>query len=168
MTDLYLFHHIYRPQTEVWGKVIFSEAYVKNSVMGGAWSQGVWSWGVPGPRGAWSQEGHLVLRGCLVWLGGCLVWGVSKPTTKGEVEGDLVQAHNQGESWGDLVQAHNQGEFEGDLVQAHTQGGRWGDWPGTPQWLLLWTVCILLECILVLLDFISFILNFINIACRLG
>ena len=38
---------------------------------------------VPGPRGgAWSWE------------------GVSRLTTKGEIEGDLVQAHNQGGSWG--------------------------------------------------------------------
>ena len=40
------------PANEVWGKVIFSEACVKNSVhRGGAWSWG-WvpgPWGVPGP-----------------------------------------------------------------------------------------------------------------------
>ena len=34
----------------------------------------------------------------------------SRPTPKGEVEGDVVQAHSQG-------------EIEGDLDQAHTQGG---------------------------------------------
>ena len=101
---------------------------------GGAWSGGR----VPGLGGAWSG-------------------GVSRPTTKGELEGDLVQAHTQGGSWGDLVQAHTQGgswggsgpgplprgklreiwsrptpkgKVEGDLVQAHSQGGSWG---GTGQ-----------------------------------
>ena len=56
---------------------------------GGAWSQGsAWSQG-----GAWSWGGGLVLGvGCLVLGGG--IW--SRPTTRGEVEGDLVQAVNQG------------------------------------------------------------------------
>ena len=47
------------PANEVWGKVIFSEACVKNSVYGGVPGQGV-----PGPGGAWSV-------GCLV-SGGCV------------------------------------------------------------------------------------------------
>ena len=65
------------PANEVWGKVIFSEACVKNSGPGGGGCQApgsAWSGGVTGPR------------------------GVSRPTTKGEIEGDLVQAHNQGGS----------------------------------------------------------------------
>ena len=47
------------PANEVWGKVIFSQACVKNSVhRGGAWSRGVCSGGwVPGPRG--SAQGGL-------------------------------------------------------------------------------------------------------------
>ena len=77
-------------------------------------------------------------RGCLLLVpGGCLPLvpgrGVSRPTPKGEVEGDLVQAHSQGEIEGDLVQAHSQREIEGDLVQAHSQGGKLtGSGPG-PQ-----------------------------------
>ena len=43
-------------------------------------------------------------------LGGSGQGEGSRPTPKGEVEVDLVQAHSQG-------------EVEGDLVQAHTQGG---------------------------------------------
>ena len=80
--------------------------------------------------------------------------GISRPTPKGKVEGDQVQAHSQGGS-------------EGDPVQAHSQGGSWrgsaqGGLPGlggppgpreveTPpsRRLLLRTVRILLECILV-------------------
>ena len=49
------------PENEVWGKVIFSEACVMNSVHGGVPCPG----GVPGPGR------------CLVW--GCLVWGVPGP-----------------------------------------------------------------------------------------
>ena len=37
----------------------------------------------------------------------------SRPTPKGEIEGDQIQAHTQG-------------EIEGDQIQAHTQGGNWG------------------------------------------
>ena len=100
------------PVNEVCEGYVFTR--VCHSVKGGAWSRGPGHRGVPGPGGAWSQ-------------GGCLVsgvpgpWGVwfqhalqvSRPTPKGEVEGDLVQAHTQG-------------EVEGDLVQTHTQGGSWG------------------------------------------
>ena len=51
------------PTNEVWGKVIFSEACVKNSVHRG----GVWSGGVPDPKGdALSGWGGLVLGGVCV------------------------------------------------------------------------------------------------------
>ena len=49
----------------------------------------------------WSRGGCLV-RGVWCWQGlGGLVpeGGVSRSTTKGEIEGDLVQAHTQGGSW---------------------------------------------------------------------
>ena len=104
------------PANEVWGKVIFSEAYVKNSFHGGLLSQhalqavsqhalqqvsrgvsqhalqvfratpkgkfrGIWPGGSPGPH----PRGKL--RG---------IW--SRPTAKGEIEGDLVKAHTQGGS----------------------------------------------------------------------
>ena len=64
----------YRPQTEVWGKVIFSEACVKNSVHRG---------GVHGGRGACMIVGGacmvvggvLLLRACMVAGGACVVVG---------------------------------------------------------------------------------------------
>ena len=51
---------------------------------------GAWPWGVPGSREVPDGRG--------AGPGGYLVWGISRPTTKGEVEGDLVQAHTQGGS----------------------------------------------------------------------
>ena len=63
-------------------------------VVGGAWSWGgIWSWGWGGGSGPSMPYRFLgphprgKLRG---------VW--SRPTSKGEVEGDLVQAHTQGGS----------------------------------------------------------------------
>ena len=49
-------------------------------------------------RGVWS--GGVVSRGCLLW-GGCLLLGrvCSRPTPKGEFEGDQIQAHTQGGNW---------------------------------------------------------------------
>ena len=101
------------PTNEVWSKVIFSQACVKNSVHRGCLvpGGGACSWGggcgipaylagFPGPlprgkfRGIWLwEEGspgphpRMKLRG---------IW--SRPTPKGEVEVDLVQAHTQGGS----------------------------------------------------------------------
>ena len=95
------------PANEVWGKVTFSEACVKNSVHKG-WGSG--PKGVPGPGGAWS-------------------WG-GVSTTKGEVEGGLVQPHTQGGSWGGTGQA-------------------------PPQGYCCAVVRILLECILVLIKYIQ-------------
>ena len=83
---------------------------------------GVWSRGMPGLRGVSGPRGCLVLGmwGCLVLGGGLVqthnqgesqggsgpgpqprgklrgIW--SRPTTKGKVEGDLVQAHTEGGS----------------------------------------------------------------------
>ena len=47
------------------------------------------------------------------------------PTPKGEVEGDLVQAHPQprGKLRGIWSRPTAKGEIEGDLVQALSQGG---------------------------------------------
>ena len=64
----------------------------------------------------------------------------SKPTAKGEIEGDQVQAHTQGGYWGGSDPGPHlrgklrgirsrptpKGEIEGDEIQAHTQGGNWG------------------------------------------
>ena len=95
------------PANEVWGKVIFSQACVKNSVHGGggACSQGVPALGVP-------ALGVPALGVPVLGEGGCLHQGVW--------------------SWVGL-QAHTQGEVERDQVQAHTQGGNWGgSGPGSP------------------------------------
>ena len=63
------------PANEVWGKVIFSEACVKNSVRGGVpGSRGVWSRGC-GPR----EGGPGGMPGRGVVPGGCPVWVVSGP-----------------------------------------------------------------------------------------
>ena len=104
---------------------------------------------------------------------------VSRPTPRGEVEGSGqggLQAYTQGESWGVWpgggLQAHTQwgspGSHLGGL-QAHTQGvSRPTPWGGVypsmcwgrppPHRLLLWAVCILLECILVRVK-VSFIVS---------
>ena len=83
------------PANEVWGKVIFSEACVKNSVYRGvgAWSGGVPGRGVPGPRGVLGPRGCLVLgrvpgpRGMPGPMG---AWSQEVTGTGGP------QAHNQG------------------------------------------------------------------------
>ena len=70
-----------------------------------------------------------------------------RPTAKGEVKGDLVQAHSLGDSWGGSGPCPQprgklrgiwsmptaKGEVEGDLVQAHSQGGSWGGSGPGPQ-----------------------------------
>ena len=66
--------------------------------------------------------------GSLGSLGGSGQEGGSRPTPKGEVEGDLIQAHTQGEVEEDLIQAQTQGGSWGDLVQVHTQGEVDGIW----------------------------------------
>ena len=76
--------------------------------------------------------------------------------TKGEFEGDLVrrglQAYTQGGSWRGSgqggLQAHTQGICSwGCLVPGGSAPGGCGALPLGQ--LLLWTVCILLECIFV-------------------
>ena len=86
MNHCTLFLYFYRPQRS-WGKVIFSEACVKNSVNGG----GVLV----------SQHGLQVFRptpgGRLRGLAG----GVSRPTPSGEAEGSGqgdLQVHTRGGS----------------------------------------------------------------------
>ena len=69
------------PAKEVWGKVIFSEACVKNSVhKGSAWLGGMHGWGAcmaggrawPGGMHGWGG-GH-------VWLGGACVARMPPPS----------------------------------------------------------------------------------------
>ena len=92
--------HILPPANEVWGKVIFSEACVKNSVHRG--------WGVVSQHAlqvvsqhALQQRGDACSWGAAPRGGVCSqvgAWsrGLYRPTPKGEVEGDQVQAHTQG------------------------------------------------------------------------
>ena len=104
----------------------------------------------------------------------------SRPTPKGEIEEDQIQAHTQGGNWGGSDPGpHPRGklrgirsrptpkrEIEEDLIQAHTQGGNWGgsDSANPPRSRLRHTVNeravrILLECILC---FLSDSLNLLN------
>ena len=154
------------------GKVIFSEACVKNSVHRG--------------RGVLSQHAlQVVFQHALQQVSRGVIsqhaLQVSRPTPKGEVEGDLarlgLQAYTQGKVEGDLVQVHTQMEVEWDLargcllpvgcacslggVPVPREGGgacSRGEVPAargclprgtSPRWLQLRAVHILLECILV-------------------
>ena len=71
-------HIFLRPANEVWGKVIFSEACVKNFVRGGAWLLGGRAWLPGGMRGCWGgmrgRWGACVVAGGHAWLprGGCI------------------------------------------------------------------------------------------------
>ena len=82
--------NFYRPQRS-WGKVMFLQASVILLTGGGAipacLAAGLQGWSAPG-------------GGVVPGPGGGLLWGVSRPTPKGEIEGDQVQAHTQGENWG--------------------------------------------------------------------
>ena len=73
-TVLGIFSDQLPPANEVWGKVIFSEASVKNSVHRG-WGGGVWSGGVPASRGLSGSGGVPARGGGGSGLGG-LVLGV--------------------------------------------------------------------------------------------
>ena len=83
---LYRVPHFLPPANEVWGKVIFSQACVKNSVHKG----GVWSWGVPAVGGAWSWVGVCSQGGA--WSGGvCSQGGEPGPggvCSRGVPDGD--------------------------------------------------------------------------------
>ena len=113
--------HSYHLQ-QSWGKVIFLEACVKNSVHSregggssgphpvGGW--GVWLVGSPGPHPGGEVEGS--------------GWGVSRPTPRGEVEWSGqkgLQAHTQGGGWGVWL-GGSPGPHPGG-VQAHA----WGVYP---------------------------------------
>ena len=71
--DLY---RLLPPTNEVWGKVIFSEACVKNSVQGGCAIPACIAGGIP----ACLAAGGCTIPACLAAggsaPGGCLVWGV--------------------------------------------------------------------------------------------
>ena len=93
----------------------------------------------------------------------------SRPTPKGEIEGDQIQVHTQGGNWmgsdpgpdprwklrGIRSRPTPKGEIQGDQVQANIQGEIEGNQDQTPppRRLLLRAVRILLECILVWICF---------------
>ena len=134
------------PANEVWGKLIFSEACVKNSVHrgrcawsgggGGVWSGGVWSggcllWGVSG-CGVPAPGGDACSWG--VWLGGACSGGCLDDPEGVHSGGCLVQGGAC--SWGTCSQGGS---------------GSGGAWLRPPSGrLLLRVLRILLECILVL------------------
>ena len=82
---------------------------------------GVWSWGVPGP-GGFGPRGCLV-RGGLVPA--CLA-GFQAHTQGGSWGGSGPGPHPRGKLKGIWSRPTPKGEVEGDLVQGHTQGGSWG------------------------------------------
>ena len=91
------------------------QACVKNSVHRGG-GGGVW---FPG----------CLLPGCACSGGG----GGSRPTDKGGIQGDQVQAHTQGGNCGRSGPGPiPKGEIEEDQIQAHTQGGNSGGSGPTP------------------------------------
>ena len=95
---------------------------------------GVCSWGVPGP-GVSTPRG-VPAPGGVCSLGGLLQGVCSRPTPKGEIEGDQIQAHTQG-------------EIEGEDPSPYPRGVLRGIRSRPPGRLLLRAVRILLECILV-------------------
>ena len=153
----------YRPQRS-WGKVIFSEVCVKNSVhRSGVVSQHALQVSRPTPRGEVEGSGlggvsRPTPRGKLRGL----AWRVSRPTPRGKLRGQAwgVSRPTPGESpgphWG-CLQAHTQG------VPRHSPSGggvsqhALRQTPLPSRWLLLWVVRILLECILVLIGFHSIV-----------
>ena len=121
------------PANEVWGKVIFSEASVRNSV---------WGWWYPSMHCRWYPS-----MPCSRGVVSQHALQVSRPISRGESEGSGwrgLQAHTQGEGG---LQAHTwgaPGPHPGGCIPACSEA----DTP-SPRWLLLWAVRILLECILV-------------------
>ena len=132
------------PANEVWGKVIFSEACVKNSIHGGGGG------GIP----ACIAGG---IPACLAAIQGVVshhALQVSRPTPKGEVEGSGLGGISRPTSRGKLRGLACGGgvsrpTLRGGL-QAHTQGVSQHALRRVPpsRRLLLRAVRILLECIL--------------------
>ena len=117
-------------------------------LLGGVCSGGCLIWGVSAPGGCLLQGVSAPGRGVCsrgvsapgaVCSGGSVAFW-SRPTPKGEIDGDQVQADTQGGNWGGSGPGPHprvklrgfrsrltlKGEIEGDQVQAHTQGGNWG------------------------------------------
>ena len=86
------------PANEVWCKVIFSQVCVKNSVQGGSGVPACIAGGIPACLAVGLQGGVVSQHALQVSrptprgeVEGDLVRGVSRPTPKGEVEGDLAR-----------------------------------------------------------------------------
>ena len=143
----YEFLVCYRPQRS-WGKDIFSQVCVILFTGGDACSQGS-PRGVPAPgRGVWSGGGVLQAHTQGGNWGGSgpgphprgKLRGIrSRPTPKGEIDGDQIQAHTQRGNWG--------GSDPGPHPRGKLRGIRSS--PPPLRRPLLRAVCILLECILV-------------------
>ena len=75
----------------------------------------------------------------------------SRPTPKGEIEGDQIQAHTQGGNWGGSDPGpHPRGKLRGIRSRPTPKGEIEGDQIQPPHHMVNeWRVCILLECILV-------------------
>ena len=166
------FCHIFTVRKRSCGKVMFSQACVKNSIHKGEGCSGPGLGGLPRgvkaqahggclPRGVQVQgQGGVeaqaqrdvkanARRGCPgPGLAGCpgpgpggvqaQAWGVSRPRPRGCPGPHLGGAHTQAQG---VSRPRPRG-----CIPACTEG----DSPPPSRWLLLWTVCILLECILVL------------------
>ena len=115
------FENCYRPQRS-WGKVIFSEACVKNSVHRGR------------------PQAHTHGGGCVVWVGGSK--GPHPGGRLGGLAGGRLQAHTQGVSRSTRGGGGSPGPGLGGGVSQHALRQ-------TPpsRWLLLREVNILLEWI---------------------
>ena len=147
------------PANEVWGKVIFSAACVKNSVHGGGGGiPACIAGGIPACLAAVGWYPSIPCRFPGPHPGGKLgVWpgGSPGPYPRGKLRG--LAGGSPGPHWGEgVLQAHT----GGGVLQAHTRGGLQAHTQGKcipacteadPPRLLLWAVRILLECILVLI-----------------
>ena len=132
-------------KNKIWGKVIFLHLFVILFTGGGSDSGGVWFRGCLFPGGVWSQWGPPSLhpRGKLRGIR-------SRPTPKGEIKGDQIQAHTQGEiEGGSDPGPHPRWKLRGIRSRPTSKREIQGDQDQPPRRLLLWAVRILLECILV-------------------
>ena len=75
----------------------------------------------------------------------------SRPTPKGEIEGDQIQAHTQGGNWGGIrSRPAPKGEIEGDLIQAPShpppkkQTLAYGQWAAGTHLTGMHSCCLLL------------------------
>ena len=119
------------PANEVWGKVIFSQASVILLTVGGVCLSACWD--TPHYQGESRRPAHL--QGDPPpgpHLGG--IEGIrSRPTAKGRIEGDQIQAQTQGgNSGGSDPGPHPRGKFRGIRSRPTPKGEIRGDQEQTP------------------------------------